>query len=80
MSELEVARFLKHARHAEVCRRAITALDHTWASRPTRPPRMSELEVARFLKHARHGEVCRRAIAAFDQHLGIAAQEAPAHV
>jgi len=41
---------------------------------------MSELEVARFLMHARHGEVCRRAIAAFDQHLGIAAQEAPAHV
>jgi methylenetetrahydrofolate--tRNA-(uracil-5-)-methyltransferase len=31
-------------------------------------------------KHARHAEVCRRALAALDQHLGIAAQEAPAHV
>ena len=43
---------------------------------------MSELEVeiGRFVKHARHAEVCRRAIAALDQHLGIAAHEAPAHV
>jgi len=26
--EPEIGRFLKHARHAEECRRAITALDH----------------------------------------------------
>ncbi|MGA2588527.1 MAG: hypothetical protein ABSH32_01305 [Bryobacteraceae bacterium] len=41
---------------------------------------MPELELALFLKQPRHAEVCRRAIAALDQHLGIAAHEAPAHV
>jgi hypothetical protein len=41
---------------------------------------MSELEIARFLKHARHAELCWRALTALDQQLGVAAQEAPAHV